>query len=94
MEHETRTRVCSYVLPASSSCHVCGFSACLVRVGDMSRHVLYVMFTQDLDLRWHVYDGLLVQAPACWPHAGMQLRAACVVFLPCLWFLGMFSACW
>ena len=49
MEHETRTRVCSYVLPASSSCHVCGFSACLVRVGDMSRHVLYVMFTQDLD---------------------------------------------
>ena len=31
--------------------------------------------------------------PACWPHAGMQLRAACVVFLPCLWFLGMFSAC-
>ena len=49
-------------LPASSSCHVCGFSACLVRVGNMSRHVLYVMFTQDLDLRWHVYDGLLVQA--------------------------------
>ena len=32
--------------------------------------------------------------PACWPHAGMQLRAACVVFLPCLRFLGMFSACW
>ena len=60
--HVGLTRVCSYVLPASSSCHVCGFSACLVRVGDMSRHVLYVMFTQDLDLRWHVYDGLLVQA--------------------------------
>ena len=33
-----------------------------MRVGDMSRHVLYGMFTQDLDLRWHVYDGLLVQA--------------------------------
>ena len=33
-----------------------------MRVGNMSRHVLYVMFTQDLDLRWHVYDGLLVQA--------------------------------
>ena len=26
-----------------------------MRVGDTSRHVLYVMFTQDLDLRWHVY---------------------------------------
>ena len=31
--------------------------------------------------------------PACWPHAGMQLRAACVVFLPCLRFLGMCSGC-
>ena len=27
----------------------------------MSRHLLYRMFTQDLDLRWHVYDGLFVQ---------------------------------
>ena len=27
----------------------------------------YGMFTQDLDLRWHVYDGMF-----------MQLRAACV----------------
>ena len=41
--------------------------ACVSRLPDMSRHVLYVMFTQDLDLRWHVYGGMF-----------MQLRAACV----------------
>ena len=26
-----------------------------MRVADTSRHVFYGMFTQDLDLRWHVY---------------------------------------
>ena len=36
----------------------------------------YGMFTQDLDLRWHVYDGMF-----------MQLRAACVRTLTCV---GMF----